>query len=89
MQILSNATLPYPRNALGEKGFDLGATHMVTPWTDDKALMDPKAPPTALERTMEHGYAKRDTAALVLIKDKDLGVAVRPAANIAAKRKSA
>jgi glutathione S-transferase len=43
MQILSNTTSPYARIAriaLGEKGFDLGATQMVNPWADDKALID-------------------------------------------------
>jgi len=42
MRILSNTTSPYARIAriaLGEKGFDLGATQMVNPWADDPALL--------------------------------------------------
>jgi 4-hydroxybutyrate dehydrogenase / sulfolactaldehyde 3-reductase len=48
-----------------------------------------KATQTALERAMEQGYANRDTAALLLIKEKELGVTVRPAANVAELKKSA
>ena len=45
-----------------------------------------KATQTALERAMEQGYAERDTAALLLIKEKELGVIVRPG-NTAGKPK--
>jgi glutathione S-transferase len=42
MRILTNTTSPYARIAriaLGEKGFDLGPTQIVNPWSDDAGLM--------------------------------------------------
>jgi glutathione S-transferase len=42
MRILTNTTSPYARIAriaLGEKGFDLGATQIVNPWADDARLL--------------------------------------------------
>lgn len=42
MRILTNTTSPYARIAriaLGEKGFDLSATEIVNPWSDDPALL--------------------------------------------------
>lgn len=42
MRILTNTTSPFARVAriaLGEKGFDLGATEMVNPWADDPGLL--------------------------------------------------
>ncbi len=41
MRILTNTTSPFARVAriaLGEKGFDLGVTEIVNPWSDDAAL---------------------------------------------------
>jgi glutathione S-transferase len=43
MRILTNTTSPYARIAriaLGEKGFDLSATEIVNPWSDDAALLE-------------------------------------------------
>lgn len=42
MRILTNTTSPYARIAriaLGEKGFDLSATEIVNPWSDDASLL--------------------------------------------------
>lgn len=42
MRILTNTTSPYARIAriaLAEKGFDLGGTQIVNPWSDDAGLL--------------------------------------------------
>lgn len=42
MRILTNTTSPYARIArvaLGEKGFDLGKTRLVNPWSDDDDML--------------------------------------------------
>ena len=42
MRIISNTTSPFARIAriaLGEKGYDLAATEMLNPWSDDPALL--------------------------------------------------
>lgn len=42
MRILTNTTSPYARIAriaLGEKGFDLGGTRILNPWTDDEDML--------------------------------------------------
>ena len=42
MRILSNTTSPYARIAriaLGEKGFDLGGTEFLNPWTDNADML--------------------------------------------------
>lgn len=42
MRILTNTTSPYARIAriaLAEKGFDLGGTQIVNPWTDDETML--------------------------------------------------
>ena len=39
MRILTNTTSPYARIALAEKGFDLGGTEVLNPWSDPEALL--------------------------------------------------
>ena len=68
MRILTNTTSPYARIAriaLGEKGFDLGPTEIVNPWSDDAGLL--KLNPSCRVPTLEADSGLPLTESLLIL----------------------
>jgi glutathione S-transferase len=68
LRILTNTTSPYARIAriaLAEKGFDLGDTQIVNPWSDDVALL--KLNPASRVPTLELDSGLPLTESLLIV----------------------
>lgn len=68
MRILTNTTSPYARIAriaLGEKGFDLGGTRIVNPWTDDEDML--RLNPSSRVPTLELDSGLPITESLLIV----------------------
>lgn len=68
MRILTNTTSPYARIAriaLGEKGFDLGGTRILNPWTDDEDML--RLNPSSRVPTLELDSGLPITESLLIV----------------------